>query len=130
MQWSRRLIGLKVFMMFAVRGLDGIRRRIEHQAQLGDYLRARLRAAGWTILNETPLPVVCFTHASFEDPERRHRQLVGRVIEAGVAWISKTVLRGDTFALRACITNYHTTRDDVDRLVEALDHYRPLDPEG
>ena len=34
MQWSRRFIRLKVFLMFATRGLPEIGRRIEHQADV------------------------------------------------------------------------------------------------
>ena len=60
-QWSRRTIGLKVFMALAELGLDGYAALIEHQADMGDLLREKLVGAGWMISNDTRLPVVCFT---------------------------------------------------------------------
>ena len=34
---------------------------LEHQTRMGEVLRESLEAAGWRIVNSTPLPVVCFT---------------------------------------------------------------------
>ena len=63
-QWSRRFIGLKVFMALAAIGRDGYAAQIEHDCGLGERLRARLRDDGWRIVNDTPLPLVCFVPAS------------------------------------------------------------------
>ena len=60
-QWSRRFIGLKLFLALAERGECGYAEMIEHQARMGEVLRKSLRCAGWRIVNKTPLPVVCFT---------------------------------------------------------------------
>jgi glutamate/tyrosine decarboxylase-like PLP-dependent enzyme len=120
MQWSRRFIGLKVFMMFAVRGLDEIARRIEHQSAMGDYLRRRLRAGAWSILNETPLPVISFIHPSLAGREGRMSEIVTDLKTRDVAWISKTVLGGTVPALRASITNFDTQPEDIDLLVDGL----------
>ncbi|HSL83799.1 MAG TPA: aminotransferase class V-fold PLP-dependent enzyme, partial [Thermoanaerobaculia bacterium] len=57
-QWSRRAIGIKVFLSLAELGLDGYRRLVEHQAAMGDRLRALLAAAGWEVVNDTPRPLV------------------------------------------------------------------------
>src|SRR5262249_1368544 len=62
LQWSRRFMGLKVFMVLAEQGLGGVAARIDHQAAMGDLLRARLRGRGFVLLNDTPPPGVCFTH--------------------------------------------------------------------
>ena len=72
-QWSRRHIGLKVFCTIAALGADGLRRMIEHQATMGDVLRAKLVERGWIIVNSSVLPVVCF-HA----PACRRRTVLGR----------------------------------------------------
>lgn len=61
-QWSRRAIGLKAFMALAQVGVRGYARLIAHQAEMADLLRRRLRENGWIVVNDTPLPVVCFTH--------------------------------------------------------------------
>jgi glutamate/tyrosine decarboxylase-like PLP-dependent enzyme len=115
-QWSRRHIGLKVFMALAELGLDGYARLIEAQARMGDYLRGRLREQGWTMANRTPLPVVCF-HREGVDPQR----LLARIYAEGKVWISSLALPGGPTVLRACITSYHTGEADVDALVEALE---------
>ena len=53
-QWSRRFIGLKVFMALAAIGRDGYAAQIEHDCRLGEHLRARLRDDGWRTVNGTP----------------------------------------------------------------------------
>src|SRR5436305_15280346 len=60
-QWSRRFIGLKLFLALAERGELGYAQMIEHQTRMGEVLRRSLEVAGWRIVNRTPLPVVCFT---------------------------------------------------------------------
>src|SRR5271165_4414198 len=59
-QWSRRFIGLKLFMALAEQGEAGCAAKIEHQTRIGRQLRELLVATGWRIVNSTPLPVVCF----------------------------------------------------------------------
>ncbi len=60
-QWSRRFIGLKLFLALAQHGESGYVEMIEHQARMGDVLRESLQRTGWRIVNTTPLPLVCFT---------------------------------------------------------------------
>jgi glutamate/tyrosine decarboxylase-like PLP-dependent enzyme len=120
MQWSRRFIGLKLFMMFAEHGLETIARRIERQTELGDYLRERLRDAGWQILNDTPLPVVCFSHQRIAAQAVAPEEIVHKLKHEQTAWISKTLLREQIPALRACIINFQTQPEDVDCLVDGL----------
>jgi aromatic-L-amino-acid/L-tryptophan decarboxylase len=117
-QWSRRLTGLKVFMSLAAAGVQGYAAQLEHDCHLGDLLRARLRQDGWRIVNETPLPVICFTPGDDESSERL--ESISRHVESsGVAWISVARLAGRS-ALRACITSYRTTEDDVEALCAEL----------
>lgn len=128
MQWSRRFIGLKLFLALATAGRDGYATQIEHDVELGNQLRERLRAAGWRIVNETPLPVVCFDDPALdalpaEERDRAHTAIADAVVSSGEAWISTVKLRGKT-AIRACITSYRTTERDLDNLVAALDRAR------
>ena len=120
MQWSRRFIGLKVFLSLAVAGEKGYAQVLRHQTAMGDLLRMKLAQAGWRIENETPLPVVCFTDPGGVDPHR----IAMQVVESGEAWISTTVLAGSKTVLRACITNYRTAPGDVEALVESLGRAR------
>ena len=123
MQWSRRFIGLKVFLSLAVAGCNGYEEAIRHQTSMGDLLRRELETKDWRIVNQTPLPVVCFT------PNGQHSAayldaLAREVVASGEAWISTTLLAADLPVLRACITNYRTTEDDVRKLVSSLENAR------
>ncbi len=115
MQWSRRAIGMKLFLSLLVAGWDGYAEAIRHQTAMGALLREKLRAAGWLLENDSPLPVVCFTHPSGVDPH----SIAMRVVSSGEAWISTTVFSGKP-VLRACITNYRTQPSDLEALIESL----------
>jgi glutamate/tyrosine decarboxylase-like PLP-dependent enzyme len=121
-QWSRRFIGLKLFLSLSVAGWDGYREVLRHMLQMGEYLKERLKEEGWHILNDSILPVVCFadnTHPGKDDLKRMDT-ICAEVINSGFGWISTTVLNGNVSVLRACITNYRTEREDIDKLIESL----------
>ena len=84
-------------------------------------MRRNLKKHGWTLLNDTPLPVICFTHPQLEE-KGEHIDFVERLQRDCQTWISTTCLRNRTPALRACITNYASTEQDIDYLVESLDY--------
>ena len=60
-QWSRRFIGLKLFLTLITVGRSGYAAQIEQDTALADGLRSRLAGRGWNIVNVTPFPVVCIT---------------------------------------------------------------------
>lgn len=126
MQWSRRFIGLKLFLSLAVAGWQGYAGALQRMAQVGDHLRERLAAQGWPVVNQTRLPIACFVDG--RSPQGRSaehlHEVAQRVVGSGRAWISTVLLGGERPALRACITNYRTSEADVDALVEALDQAR------
>ena len=119
-QWSRRFIGLKLFMAVASLGEDGYARMIRHQAEVGDYMRGELAGAGWIHLSETPLPVCCVTHPVFEATESALDRVLDSVLARGRVWISKVSL-GETQALRACVTSRLASTEDVDVLLAELE---------
>jgi glutamate/tyrosine decarboxylase-like PLP-dependent enzyme len=122
MQWSRRFIGLKVFLSLAVAGWEGYAAALRHQTQMGQILREKLEAAGWEVVNRTELPVVCFvdrlTHtgrtAAFIS------EIAREVAHGGEVWISETRLNETVPALRACITSFRATPQDLDILISTL----------
>jgi glutamate/tyrosine decarboxylase-like PLP-dependent enzyme len=122
LQWSRRFIGLKLFLSLAVAGWEGYAEAIRHMTAMGDRLRGRLRDEGWTIVNDTPLPVVCFVPADREGGRSAPllERIAADVVASGEAWLSTVSLGEAGPALRACITNYRTGPEDVDALVAAL----------
>jgi len=113
-QWSRRFIGLKLFLSLAERGEDGQAQMIEHQARMGDLLRQSLAAAGWSVVNSTPLPLICFTRdgldvSTFLEGLRKYQ----------IAWMSESHIGGQP-VIRACITSFKTTEDDIRDVVNKI----------
>ncbi len=117
LQWSRRFTGLKVFLSLATIGLDKYAAMIEHQTKMGDLMRERLTAAGWFVLNDTPLPVVNFSHPTIDGNREKTRDVCRRVLNRGRVWISDVVLSNDRPSLRACVTSYHCSPEDIEILV-------------
>jgi glutamate/tyrosine decarboxylase-like PLP-dependent enzyme len=113
-QWSRRFIGLKLFLSLAHEGEAGCVERIEHQARMGALLRQLLKNSGWQIVNNTPLPLVCFTRDGLDVAE-----FLARLQNDQIAWMSETRLRGIP-VIRACVTSYRTTADDISWVVTQM----------
>lgn len=122
MQWSRRFIGLKLFLSLAAAGWEGYEAAIRHMTAMGDRLRDGLREAGWVIVNDTPLPVVCFVDGGRDGRSPGFLEAVALdVVGSGDAWISTVSLGGEAgTALRACVTNHRTGPEDVDALIAAV----------
>ncbi|MGB6691534.1 MAG: pyridoxal-dependent decarboxylase [Terracidiphilus sp.] len=114
MQWSRRFIGLKLFLSLAVQGEAGQAEAIEHQTRMGRVLRDTLVDSGWQIVNDTPLPLVCFTREGL-DVQRFLTLLHARQI----AWMSEAQVNG-LAAVRACITSFKTTESDIHWVVREM----------
>lgn len=118
-QWSRRFIGLKLFMALAERGEEGYIEMIEHQTRMGDFLRRLLVKAGWRIVNNTPLPLVCFTRDGLVAS-----QFLKTLHERQIAWMAPVQLgRGDP-VLRACVTSYRTTEKEIEWVVGEMSRIR------
>jgi glutamate/tyrosine decarboxylase-like PLP-dependent enzyme len=113
-QWSRRLIGLKLFVALAERGESGYAEMIEHQTRMGDVLRASLQASGWRIANATPLPLVCFTRDGLDT-----EQFLAGMRERQIAWMTAAKIDGAP-VVRACITSFRTTEADIHWVVDEM----------
>jgi len=114
-QWSRRFIGLKLFLALAQHGEAGYVDMIEHQTRMGDLLRTLLRQAGWRIVNTTPLPLVCFTRDGLATGK-----FLAALYARQIAWMSEVRLAGGEPVLRACITSFRTTASDVESVVREM----------
>jgi len=106
-QWSRRFIGLKLFMALAERGEAGYAAMLDRQVHIANVLREALSATGWRIVNSTPFPVVCFARDGVRIPE-----LLAELRDRQIAWMSDAELNG-VHVMRACITSFKTTEDDI-----------------
>lgn len=120
MQWSRRFIGLRLFLSLAVASWTGYGEHIAHSIALARLLKQKLKAAGWSIANDSPLAVLCL-----EPPagESEVRSIVSRVLASGRAWISVATFERRE-VIRACVTNGGTSPDDITELVGALQSAR------
>lgn len=116
MSWSRRFIGLKLFMTLSRIGISGYRKVLSHQIEMGKILRHLLQEQGWTVVNQTELPVVCFTDASVNP-----HTIAQHLATSGRAWITTTKLTANSqTVLRAGISNHCTTKEDLKELVSLL----------
>src|SRR5436190_3887550 len=114
-QWSRRFIGLKLFLALAQHGESGYVEMIERQARMGDVLRESVRRAGWRVVNNTPLPVVCFTRDGLVAS-----RFLAALYARQIAWMSEVRLGNGPPIVRACITSFRTTESDIEWVVHEM----------
>lgn len=124
-QWSRRFIGLKLYMSLATAGWEGYRLLVRRQIERGNFLRQELERSGWSIMNDTIMPVVCFNdQAALANHDLDFVRFIHeKVLATGKAWISIFTIQ-DTPALRACITNFDTTEQHMIELIHLLNAAR------
>src|SRR5208337_1931638 len=108
-QWSRRFLGLRLFLSLAAAGWRGYGEHVERSVQLAGLLKNELAEQGWRIANDSAMAVVCAEPPTgFPDAQSIARE----VVASGSAWVSSTVFRG-RHVVRMCLTNGHTTDQDV-----------------
>jgi glutamate/tyrosine decarboxylase-like PLP-dependent enzyme len=116
-QWSRRFLGLRLFLSLATAGWAGHAEHVRRSIRLTALLGAELAARGWRIENDSPVAVLCVTPPGGAGDVRR---IVARVVGSGQAWISVAAFeRRDV--IRACVTHGETGEGDVMALVAALE---------
>jgi aromatic-L-amino-acid decarboxylase len=116
-QWSRRFLGLRLFLSLAAVGWSGYANHVERAIGLSELLQHRLTTKGWSIANESTLAVTCAIPPSGSPPPRA---LVDRLLETGRAWISVATFEGRDI-VRICITHGMTSSADVMQLADDLE---------
>jgi aromatic-L-amino-acid/L-tryptophan decarboxylase len=111
-------------MSLAERGHSGFAEQIDHHARMGDVLRTKLARAGWTVVNDTVLPLVCMTHDDIRCGRCTTADVVRLIQARGRVWVSDVVLGRREPAVRACITSFRTNEEDLDVLVDELERAR------
>jgi glutamate/tyrosine decarboxylase-like PLP-dependent enzyme len=115
-QWSRRFLGLRLFLALAAAGWEGLGKHVERGVEVIERVKEQLTAAGWRIANDSPLAVLdAIPPAGLGDV----RALVRRVVASGRAWVAPTLFEGQD-VVRICATNGETKIEDVDALIAAL----------
>jgi aromatic-L-amino-acid/L-tryptophan decarboxylase len=79
------------------------------------------RSFGWVVVNDTPLPVICFTRPEVQRGDVTTDEILATLNERGRVWISQVTPTGAPPVLRACITSYRTDESDLGCLVEDLE---------
>jgi glutamate/tyrosine decarboxylase-like PLP-dependent enzyme len=116
-QWSRRFLGLRLFLSLAAAGWEGYGVHVERAVEVAALARARLAARGWGVANDSQLAVLCVT------PPPGYpaiRDIVKRVLASGRAWVAVSKTEGRE-VIRICVTHGETSVADVEQLVEALE---------
>ena len=115
-QWSRRFVGLRMFLALGVAGWPGYAKHVTHSIQLIDRLTGKLKQNGWSVMNASPMAVACMVPPEGHDAIKR---FVNAVLEDGRFWVSQAVFE-DKPVMRVCVTNGRTCEEDIDALVEFL----------
>jgi glutamate/tyrosine decarboxylase-like PLP-dependent enzyme len=115
-QWSRRFLGLRLFLALAAAGWEGLGAHVERSVKVVDLVKERLVRLGWTVANDSALAVLdAVPPAELGDV----RDLVRRVVASGRAWVAPTTVEGRD-VVRICVTHGETTMEDVNTLIAVL----------
>jgi aromatic-L-amino-acid decarboxylase len=131
LQLGRPFRALKLWWVIRSFGLDGLRARLAHAAELAELLRRRADTdPDWHRVGGSVLPLVCLRYLPTAWAERGaadrrpdvdalNLRILSRVNASGAAYLSKTTM-DDGVVLRVSIGNIQTRRDDVLRLWDLL----------
>jgi glutamate/tyrosine decarboxylase-like PLP-dependent enzyme len=119
-QWSRRFIGLRLWMILRTCGLDGYQSMFDQHFALAAYLREQLPQYGWIIRNKSDLPVIVFDDGQTGVESQK---IADQVEKRGQVWLGRVGFEGRS-VLRACTTSFLSEKDDVDLLISELNAAR------
>jgi glutamate/tyrosine decarboxylase-like PLP-dependent enzyme len=116
-QWSRRFLGLRLFLSLAAAGWEGHAAHIERAVAQTAWIRNQLERRGWSIVNDSPFALLnVVPPAPLGDP----KTVVARVLGSGRAWVSAARFE-ERDVIRICVTHGETSDADLAILVETLD---------
>ena len=134
---SRRFRALKIWLTLRYYGVRRIAAAISEDNALAAYLGEEIEAAtDFELLAAPELSICCFRYVppSFRsrlqtagednaainaELDQLNTNIMNIVQRGGRAYLSSATIRGK-FALRACITNFRTTRADIDQTLEII----------
>jgi aromatic-L-amino-acid/L-tryptophan decarboxylase len=116
-QWSRRFLGLRLFLSLGVAGWEGYGRHVERALEVIARVREGLVARGWKVVNDSRLAVLCVVPPSGRGAPKEIRE---RVLASGRAWVSAPHFEGSD-VIRICATSGETTLSDVGELISTLE---------
>lgn len=112
---SRRARAVELWATLMALGRSGVAGLIEDLQQKAVYFADGLRQAGFSVLNE-----VCFNQVlvSSGDPQQT-KELLKLIQTSGECWCGGANWHGDD-VIRISVCSYRTTRQDIDRSVQAF----------
>ena len=122
---SRRFRALKVWLTLQYYGSRRIAEAISEDISLAAYFGKRISDANdFELLAPVELSICCFRYLPDrdmrdDDLDRLNERIMGLMQKGGKAYVSNATVKGQ-FALRACITNFRTTRTDIDQTIDAI----------
>ena len=122
---SRRFRALKVWLTLQYYGTRRIAEAIAEDIALTAYLGELVsNADDFELLAPVELSICCFRYAprnGMGDTElnQLNERIMALVQKGGRAYVSNATVNG-RFALRACITNFRTTKADIEETIEAI----------
>jgi glutamate/tyrosine decarboxylase-like PLP-dependent enzyme len=123
-QFSRGFAALKVWVSLLAHGRAAYGRRIAHDAALARYLGELVAEhPDFTLMCPPRLSICCFRYrprgwaGSEEQLDRLNERLMTAIHADGRVYCSNAVIDG-RFGLRACIVNFRTEAEDVERLLD------------
>ncbi len=121
MQWSRRFLGLRLFLSLACAGWAGHGAHVERSFVLIEQLKAGLTWRGWSVANgDDAMAVACLLPPPNSRPVR---EINAAVLRSGIAWVSVASFEGND-VIRACVTHGETSPADIEQIVQALEDAR------
>ncbi len=119
-QWSRRFMGLRLFLSLATAGWAGYAGHVERAVEVVARIKIRLLTLGWASVNDSNLAVLCLLPPAGSAPVR---EIVRRLLASGRAWAAVATVEGQP-VIRICATHGEISLHDVEELVEALNSQR------
>ena len=115
-QWSRRFLGLRLFLSLAAAGWAGHAAHIERAIAQTAWIGGELERRGWSIVNDSPFALLnVVPPASLGEP----RAVVARVVASRRAWVALARFE-ERDVIRICVTHGETSDADLGILVDTL----------
>lgn len=117
-QLSRSFKAFKVWCALEAFGVDAFVQAVDRQLDMAAYFGERISERPlFELMAPMALSVVCFRLKHGDDAA--NQRLLAALTEEGSALLGPVSLNG-RIGLRACVTNYRTTKEDLNLVVERL----------
>ena len=123
---SRRFRALKVWLTLGYYGVDRIARAVADDIALAGYMGELVsNADDFELLAPVELSICCFRYVPRELEgddvalNKLNEEIMALVQKGGRAYLSNATVKGK-FALRACVTNFRTTKADIEETLAVV----------